>query len=95
MRISDPERVAVYTIPSHRSFADANRKWGKQTGLGHAETIENWLTLTPIERAAGLPALLKIVSRIYPGQTKAEPHYESHAGRLLCGALCFALWPPR
>jgi ATP-dependent helicase/nuclease subunit A len=65
-----------------RAVADANRKWGKQTGLGHAETIENWLTLTPIERAAELPSLLKIVSRIYPGQTKAEPHYESHAGRL-------------
>ena len=65
-----------------RAVADANRKWGKQTGLGHAGAIENWLNLTPVERAAALPSLLKIASRIYPGQTKAEPHYESHAGRL-------------
>ena len=65
-----------------QAVADANRKWGKQTGLGYAEAIENWLTLTPVERAAALPALLKITSRIYPGQREVEPHYESHAGRL-------------
>ena len=34
------------------AIADANRRWGAQTGLGHAEAIENWLALTPIERAA-------------------------------------------
>jgi ATP-dependent helicase/nuclease subunit A len=65
-----------------RAIAGANRKWGAQTGLGHAEVIEDWLALTPIERAAALPRLRKVVSRVYPGQTKAEPHYESHAGRL-------------
>jgi ATP-dependent helicase/nuclease subunit A len=64
------------------SVAAANRKWGAQTGLGHAEVIDAWLALTPIERAARLDELRKVVQRIYPGQSKAEPHYEAHAGRL-------------
>jgi ATP-dependent helicase/nuclease subunit A len=71
-----------------RDVADANRKWGAQTGLGHADLIDRWLELTPIERAAALPELRKVVLtekdtlRVSPGQSKAEPHYESHAGRL-------------
>jgi ATP-dependent helicase/nuclease subunit A len=65
-----------------RAVAEANRRWGKQTGLGHAEAIDEWLALTPVERAAELSRMLKVVSRVYPGQTKAEPNYESHAGRL-------------
>src|SRR5438309_5888223 len=71
-----------------RSVADANRKWGTQTGVGHANLIDKWLALTPIERAAALPELRKVVLtdkdtlRVSAGQTKAEPHYESHAGRL-------------
>ncbi|HKH27815.1 MAG TPA: UvrD-helicase domain-containing protein, partial [Sphingomicrobium sp.] len=70
------------------AIADANRRWGAQTGLGHAEIIENWLALTPIERAAALPDLRKVVLtekgtlRTSAGLSKAEPHYESHAGRL-------------
>jgi len=71
-----------------RAVADANRRWGAQSGIGHAEVIEDWLALTPIERAAGLSRLRKVVltdkgtPRVSSGQTKAEPHYESHAGRL-------------
>jgi ATP-dependent helicase/nuclease subunit A len=71
-----------------RSVADANRRWGTQTGIGHAEAIDRWLSLTPIERAASLSDLKKVVltekgmPRVSAGQTKAEPHYESHAGRL-------------
>jgi ATP-dependent helicase/nuclease subunit A len=71
-----------------RAVADANRRWGAQTGLGHADRIERWLALTPIERAAALPELRKVVLtekdtlRVSAGQSKAEPHYESHAGRL-------------
>ena len=71
-----------------RAVADANRRWGAQTGLGHADVIENWLALTPIERAAALQRLRKVVwtdkdtLRISAGQSKAEPHYEAHAGRL-------------
>ena len=71
-----------------RAVADANRKWGAQSGLGYAETIEDWLALTPIERAASLLELRKVVLtdkdtlRISAGQAKAEPHYELHAGRL-------------
>ena len=71
-----------------RGIADANRRWGAQTGVGHAEAIEDWLALTPIERAAELTALRKVVLtdkdtlRVSAGQSKAEPHYEAHAGRL-------------
>jgi ATP-dependent helicase/nuclease subunit A len=71
-----------------RAVADANRRWGAQTGLGHAGVIEQWLDLTPIERAAALTGLRKVVLtdkgtlRVSAGQSKAEPHYESHAGRL-------------
>ena len=71
-----------------RAVAAANRRWGAQTGLGHAQAIEEWLGLTPIERAAALHDLRKVVLtdkgtlRISAGQSKAEPHYEAHAGRL-------------
>jgi len=71
-----------------RAVADANRRWGAQTGIAHAEAIEEWLALTPIERAAQLQKLRKVVLtekqtlRVSAGQTKAEPHYESHAWRL-------------
>ena len=71
-----------------RAVADANRRWGARTGLGFAEVIDDWLSLTPVERAAALPELRKVVltekgtPRVSAGQSKAEPHYESHAGRL-------------
>jgi ATP-dependent helicase/nuclease subunit A len=71
-----------------RAVADANRNWGAKSGLGHAEIIEEWLALTPIERAAKLRELRKVVLtdmdtlRVSSGQAKAEPHYEEHAGRL-------------
>ena len=71
-----------------RAVADANRRWGAQTGLGHASLIDEWFALTPIERAAHLSELRKVVLtdkgtlRVSAGQAKAEPHYEAHAGRL-------------
>jgi len=65
-----------------RAVAEANRRWGKQTGLEHADTIEEWLALTPIERAAALSDILKVVKRVYPGQAKADPEYEGRAGQL-------------
>src|SRR5205085_8290593 len=57
--------------------------------------IENWLSMTPIERAAKLQDLRKVVLtesntlKVSAGQTKAEPYYEDHAGRLatLIGGL--------
>ncbi len=70
------------------AIADANRRWGAPTGIGHAQAIADWLALTPIERAVQLETLRKIVMtekgtpRVSAGQTKAEPHYEAHAGRL-------------
>jgi ATP-dependent helicase/nuclease subunit A len=70
------------------AIARANRNWGAQTGLANAEAIEKWLALTPIERAAALPALRKVVLtekdtlRLSAGLARAEPHYEAHAGRL-------------
>ena len=71
-----------------RAVADANRKWGAKTGVGHAEAIEEWLALSPIERAAALGDLRKVVLtekdtlKVSAGQSRAEPHYETHAGRL-------------
>ena len=71
-----------------RAIADANRRWGTKSGLGHAVTIDQWLELTPIERAASLDELRKVVltekgvPRVSAGQSKAEPHYEAQAGRL-------------
>ena len=71
-----------------RAVADANRKWGTSTGLGHAELIDTWLSLTPIERAARLDELRKVVLterdtlKVSTGQTRAEPYYEEQAGRL-------------
>ena len=71
-----------------RAVADANRRWGAQTGIGHADFIEEWLSLTPIERATRLLELRRIVLtdkgtlKVSAGQSKAEPHYEAHAGRL-------------
>jgi len=65
-----------------RAVAETNRRWGKQTGLEHAETIEDWLSLTPIERAASLSDILKVVKRVYSGQAKVDPEYESRAGHL-------------
>ena len=71
-----------------RAVAEANRRWGAQTGICHADVIERWLALTPIERAAALTELRKVVltekgtPRVSAGQAKAEPHYEAHAGRL-------------
>ena len=70
------------------AVAEANRKWGAQTGIAYADTIEGWLALSPIERAAALPDLRKVVLtgndtlRVSAGQAKAQPHYEAHAGRL-------------
>jgi ATP-dependent helicase/nuclease subunit A len=71
-----------------RAVAEANRKWGGKQGLGHAGAIDDWRALTPIERAAALADLRKVVLtdkgtlRVSAGQSKAEPHYEAHAGRL-------------
>jgi ATP-dependent helicase/nuclease subunit A len=71
-----------------QAVADANRRWGAKSGLGHAELIEEWLSVTPIERAAKLRELRKVVLtdkdtlRVSSGLAKAEPHYEEHAGRL-------------
>ena len=70
------------------AVAEANRRWGTKTGLGHAKAIDDWLALTPIERAAELSKLRKVVStdsetvRVSAGQARAEPHYQEHAGRL-------------
>ncbi len=71
-----------------RAVAEANRAWGASSGLGHAAEIDEWLALTPIERAAKLNNLRKVVQtekgtpRVSAGQKKAEPNYEEHAGRL-------------
>ena len=71
-----------------RAVAQANRSWGVATGISNAAKIDDWLALTPIERAAELKNLRKIILtdkdtlKVSAGQSKAEPHYEEHAGRL-------------
>jgi ATP-dependent helicase/nuclease subunit A len=71
-----------------RAVAQANREWATKSGLDYADTIQEWLALSPIERAADLGRLRKIVLtdkdsvRVSAGQTRADPHYEMHAGRL-------------
>src|SRR6185295_9008153 len=86
--ISDQCGDAGFDCELLRAVADANRKWGAPSGIGFAEAIERWLSLTPIERAADLQSLRKVVRtekdtpRVFAGQTKAEPDYESQAGRL-------------
>ena len=79
-----------------RAVADANRRWGAQTGLGHADVIERWLTLTPIERAAALPELRKVVltekgtlrGLVGPGQGRACIMKRTPGGwRILIGEL--------
>ena len=68
-----------------RAVADANRRWGSPTGLGHAEVIDSWLSLSPGERATALPQLRKVVltdkdtPRVGAGQVRAHPDYEAHA----------------
>ena len=60
-----PEQSAEEYIAQHcgddrfdcdllEAVADANRKWGARSGIGHADVIDEWLSLTPIERAARL-----------------------------------------
>jgi len=72
-----------------RAVAAANRRWVAPTGQRYADTIETWLALTPIERAAALPELRAVVMTAKDevrtasaGQLKAEPDYAAHAWRL-------------
>ena len=72
-----------------RAVADANRSWGKATGLGIVENIEQWLGLDASARAAALPDLAAIVftgkgelRKPQAGQVKADPDYEQHTQRL-------------
>jgi ATP-dependent helicase/nuclease subunit A len=70
------------------AIAGANREWGTPTGLAHAQVIQKWLSLTPIERAARLTDLRKVVltekgtPRVSTGLSKIEPDYDEQAGRL-------------
>jgi ATP-dependent helicase/nuclease subunit A len=71
-----------------RAIADANRRWAAQSGLAYADTIDAWLTMSPIERVRALPELRKIVltdkdaPRVSNGQLKAHAQYDEHATRL-------------
>jgi ATP-dependent helicase/nuclease subunit A len=72
-----------------RSIAAANRSWGKSTGAGIVDTIERWLAMDAVARAAALPDLSMVVftgkgdlRKVQAGQIKADPDYERHAARL-------------
>ena len=72
-----------------RAIAQANRTWGKSTGLAMVDNIERWMAMTPAERAGALPDLASIVftgrgelRKVQVGQLKADPNYERHAQKL-------------
>jgi ATP-dependent helicase/nuclease subunit A len=72
-----------------RAIADANRNWGKPTGMAIVENIDSWLAADPTARAGALPDLATIVftgkgelRKVQAGQVKADADYERHAQRL-------------
>src|SRR5207248_6764342 len=72
-----------------RAIADANKAWGKSTGLAIVENIERWLELGSSARVVALPELATIVftgkgelRKAQAGQIKANSEYAQHAARL-------------
>jgi ATP-dependent helicase/nuclease subunit A len=72
-----------------RAIATANRSWATATGTDVVAKVERWLAMTAADRASALPDLASIVftqkgelRKVSAGQRSADPHYESHAGRL-------------
>jgi ATP-dependent helicase/nuclease subunit A len=72
-----------------RAVANANRSWGTSTGTKIVATIERWLALDPLSRAAALPVLASIVftakgelKQVQKGQLSADSGYDRHAERL-------------
>lgn len=72
-----------------RGIADANRRWGKDTGAKIIETVERWLDMDPSARAEALPELALIVfttsgemRKVSAGQRNADPDYDRHVERL-------------
>jgi ATP-dependent helicase/nuclease subunit A len=70
-----------FNCESLRAIARANRSWGAATGSGYAEAIEDFLGLTPAERAANLDLISAVVTkadggvRVTSGQAKAHADY--------------------
>jgi ATP-dependent helicase/nuclease subunit A len=72
-----------------RAVADANRSWGKSTGLAIVHSIERWLVMDAAGRTTALPELAAIIftgkgelRKAQAGQVKADPDYERHTQRL-------------
>ncbi|HEV2595050.1 MAG TPA: double-strand break repair helicase AddA [Sphingomicrobium sp.] len=72
-----------------RAVANANRSWGRSTGLAIVDNIERWLAMDATDRAAALPELAAIIftgkgelRKTQAGQLKADPDYERHIERL-------------
>ena len=72
-----------------RAIADANRRWGKDTGAKIFDTVERWLDMDVSARAEALPELALIVfttsgemRKVSAGQRNADPDYDLHAERL-------------
>ena len=72
-----------------RAIADANKAWGKPTGVAIVDKVERWLAMEAGARAANLPELASIVftgkgelRQVLAGQRSADPGYESHVERL-------------
>jgi ATP-dependent helicase/nuclease subunit A len=84
-----------------RAVASANRTWGTATGSKIVETIERWLEMDAVARAAALPDLASIVftakgelKQVTKGQLNADAAYDRHAQRL-SGKIAELLWVQR
>ena len=71
-----------------RQIAETNRRWNTKEGAQHSATVQRWLSLPPMQRAAELPDLALLVftkggeRRKPKGQVKIDPAYEAHSDRL-------------
>ena len=69
---------------------DANRQWATGTGQGHAAAIDEWLSLTPAERATRIDRVASVfltgkgdARKTSSGQTKAYDGYAEAAAEMV------------
>lgn len=80
----------IFDVDLLRSISDANRAWGKPTGLDCCDAVAAWLARGNADRAATLSAISDLVlkkdgepRKVSAGLLKADPDYEAHAARLV------------
>lgn len=78
----------AFDVASLRRCLDVNHSWGTKTGLGHVDTISEWLLGTPSQRVAGLSSLrgafltAKGEMRSITSQSKIDPDYGEYCARV-------------